>query len=266
MSQSAFSYYGLTTNPFTKDHPYTFKSTDYLEMHARLDQVVSQKGIGLYTGASGVGKSRIVHHFLNGLNTNLYTCCEIKETRLSSRDFYQELAIELGLEPSHKKVVNFRNIQERIRQLESQRITPVIVLDEAQFLSMDIFEELLLLLNFQRDTVSNTVVLLIGTASLLDKLRYASLEALRQRVISIYHCTGIQQDEARQYVEAKLKSAEGSLRVFDENALTSLISHAQGSLRRLDLLTTKVLEIGVKQQQVQITLSLIESATAEILF
>ncbi|WP_346024155.1 ATP-binding protein, partial [Alkalibacterium indicireducens] len=59
-----------------------------------------------------------------------------------------ELAIELGLEPSHKKVVNFRNIQERIRQLESQRITPVIVLDEAQFLSMDIFEELLLFIKF----------------------------------------------------------------------------------------------------------------------
>lgn len=262
----AFAFYGLTHNPFDKGNSFTFKSIDYQEMTARLTQVVEQRGIGLYTGASGVGKSRILHQFLKGLNTNLYKCCELKETRISSNEFYRELAIELGLEPSYKKAVNFRQIQTRICQLAAQQIIPVFVIDEAQFLSLEIFQEFILLLNFQQDTVRNTVVLLTGTSGLLDKLRYASLEALRQRVLSIYHCEGLQAQEAHAYLEAKLKSAEGDLQLLVPNAIELLLGNARGSLRRLDTLAMKAIEIGAQQKQMPIELSTVEAATQEILF
>src|SRR5699024_1914832 len=133
-----YSYYGLTQNPFDQGNAYTFESIDYKEMTARLQRVVEQKGIGLYTGGSGVGKSRILHQFLKSLHPNLYKVCEIKETKLTSAEFYRELAVELDLEPRQKKTTNFRAIQQRMLQLAQQQITPVLVIDEAQYLEMAI--------------------------------------------------------------------------------------------------------------------------------
>lgn len=57
------AYYRLTENPFDKTKLYTYETIDYQEMTDRLNRVVSQKGIGLYTGESLVGKSRILHQF-----------------------------------------------------------------------------------------------------------------------------------------------------------------------------------------------------------
>jgi len=63
-----------------------------------------------------------------------------------------------------------------------------------------------------------------------------------------------------------LRSAEGSLQLFEANAIELLISSAQGSLRRLDTLVTKSLEIGIQQQEMMITSTLVEAAVNEILF
>lgn len=262
----AKAFYGLTHNPFDKTNRFTVETEDYREMTQRLSSVVTQKGIGLYIGAPGVGKSRIIHEFLSKLNSNLYHICRITEPRVRANEFYRELAIEFQLEPQFRKTQNFKDIRERMEHLVQQNITPIIVIDEAQFLDREVFQEIILLLNFQMDTERRCVLLLSGLPSLSDKLRYATLEPLRQRIISYYHCTGIKANEISLYIDGKFKNAGITQPIFEPNAIEAIASHAKGSLRKIDNLISKSLEIGSSLEQAVIRLDIVEKAKMELLY
>ena len=50
------TYFGMKCNPFKKDIPLkdTYEFTDFKEMQARLAYLLKTKGIGVFTGSSGL--------------------------------------------------------------------------------------------------------------------------------------------------------------------------------------------------------------------
>ena len=50
------TYFGMKCNPFKKDIPLkdTYEFTDFKEMQARLSYLLKTKGIGVFTGSSGL--------------------------------------------------------------------------------------------------------------------------------------------------------------------------------------------------------------------
>lgn len=149
------TFYGLTFDPFDKniDLTHSFKFQDFNQALSRLEFLKSVLGIGILTGEPGVGKSFLLRYFVNSLNPNLYKCIYIPISTLTVMDFYRALCDGLGIIPACKKVTMFKQIQEAIYTYShSKNITPVIILDECQFLSNSIlgsvFLYLYLLSNF----------------------------------------------------------------------------------------------------------------------
>jgi len=68
------AYWGMELNPFDKEIPEKqfFKSNDFNEMTKRLEYLKNVKGIGLFTGLPGTGKTACCRAFVNGLNPSLY--------------------------------------------------------------------------------------------------------------------------------------------------------------------------------------------------
>lgn len=90
------------------------------------------------------------------------------------------MACELGLEVMYRKNNNFRNIQAEItRQAVEKRITPVIIIDEANHINNGVLNELKMLFNFEMDSRDRAVVLLVGLPPVKQHLTAVSKRTVK---------------------------------------------------------------------------------------
>ena len=243
-------FYGLTHNPFDKNSKdVTIETIDYKEMQGRLKYLCDVKGIGLFTGNPGTGKTYGLRQFVSNLSPSLYQVVYMPMSTLTTIQFYKYLADSLGLEVKNTKIQNFTNIQNHLMRMNKEkRIVPIIIIDEAQYLKSEILNDLKLLLNFEMDSVNHCVVILSGLPNLKTQLSYATYEAIRQRITIQYHIIGIEADEVKTYIECKLKSAGMNVPLFLDETMITLANSCQGSIRKLNNILTKCLIIGANMK------------------
>ena len=103
--------------------------------------------------------------------------------------------------PAFKKSDNFRIIQEEISRLAlEKRKTPVIIIDEANYINNAILNDLKILFNFEMDSRDRAAILLAGLPQLNFTLSLGIHEPLRQRIVMNYNIDGITKDEGREYI------------------------------------------------------------------
>lgn len=130
------SYWAMEFNPFVINNKNTinimnFDSSDFKDAIARLEHLKNIKGIGLFTGFSGTGKTFSLRYFASNLNASLYKVVYIPLSTITVLEFYKALAYGLDLEPPNKKIDMFRDIQQRITSLaKDKKIIPIIIIDE----------------------------------------------------------------------------------------------------------------------------------------
>ncbi len=261
------TYWGMEFNPFDKSisEKNFFKSIDFTAAIARLDHLKNIKGIGLFTGLSGTGKTSTLRYFANSLNPNLYKVMYIPLSTVTVMEFYRSLAFALGTEIYSKKVDLFRAIQERIISLsKDKKITPVIIIDESQYLKTEVLNDLKLLLNFDMDSKNYAIFILSGQPVLNITLSKNVHEALKQRIVINYNYEGISKEEVEKYITSRMQLSGVSTNIFDENSIEALNACANGSTRHLNNLIEKALILGFQKNAATIDTNIIMSAQNEI--
>jgi len=259
--------YGLAYNPFIKNESkdVLIQTQEYKECSARLDQLLKTRGFGLVTGAAGLGKTTTIRKWSQGLNPSLYDVIYISLSTITVDQFYSQLAQALRLEVTNKKTTNFKNIQESIKTMATQqRKTPVIILDEANYLMSKILNDLKILFNFDMDSKDHAIILLVGLPLLNNTLNTKSNEALRQRIVMSYQLDVLNKEQAKEYILEKLKEANGIHEIFNENALHAITSHCNGTLREINKLCNACLLIAEKLKLSAINEEVVLAAINEI--
>lgn len=238
--------YGLEFNPFLKNSKeIVIHTNEYKEVLFRLDYLAKTKGFGLLTGSSGKGKTTTVRNWAASLNPSLYKVVYSSFTTLTTNDFYRNLVMEFGAQPAFRKPDNFRIIQDEITRLAvEKRKTPVIIIDEANYINNAILNDLKILFNFDMDSKDRAVILLTGLPTLNSTLKLGIHEPLRQRIVMNYEIGGLTKDEGRQYILDKLKSAGCNQSVFEDNAVEAILNAADGTPRMISNLCNACLLIG----------------------
>ena len=225
----------MTFDPFSTNSSYCFESEDYKNCVSRLNYLLTQKGFGLFTGLPGTGKTFTMRSYINGLNKNLYKVSYSPMSSLTTMDFYRGLAYGLDLEPAYKKVDMFRQIQERIMVLSKEKkITPVFLLDEAQYLNTTILNDLKLIFNFSMDSLRPAVVIISGLPALNNIFLKQIHEAIAQRIIVNYRFCGLTRTETEGYIANALNSASAASSIFQPAAIEALFAGCDGSFRKLN--------------------------------
>ena len=211
------SRYGLDFNPFIKDtHDIIIETEEYKEIAYRLNYLLANKGFGVITGGPGRGKTTAIRNWAKQLNSSLY---KVVYTSLSTRtvsEFYKHLAACLDLEVAHKKTDNFKNIQNEIsRYSVEKRITPVIIIDEANYINNGILNDLKMLFNFDMDSKDRA-----------DEIKTLSKE------------------EGLNYIKGKLAGAKSTMELFNPNALEAVINASNGIPRLINKICNSCLIIG----------------------
>ena len=205
-------FYGLTGRPFqlTPDPQFYFESATHRKALSYLGYGLAQgEGFIVITGEVGAGKSTLVSHLMQTIDKARLTAATIVTSQLDGLDMVQ-MAAEIvrhrharaGQGVDAESIENFLHAEARAGR------RCLLVVDEAQNLSVDALEELRMLSNFQLGSSALLQIFLLGQPEFRDLVRDAAeLEQLRQRVIATHHLEPMDADEVEPYIMHRLSRA-----------------------------------------------------------
>lgn len=241
--------YGMDFNPFLKNtKDILVKTSEFKEVSFRLDYLLKTKGFGILTGPAGRGKTTALRCWAASMNPSLYKVVYTCLSTVTVTEFYRSMVEQLGGVPAYRKPENFRLIQDELTRLcLEKRQTPVIIIDEANYIKAAILNDLKILFNFDMDSRDRAVILLAGLPVLNNTFRLGIHEPLRQRIVMNYNMEGLSKEEGHIYIEEKLKGAGCFQQVFEENAIEAILNAANGTPRLINKVCNASLLVGNSQ-------------------
>ena len=261
------AYWNMEYNPFSKEIGIDrlYKTEDFNEALTRLEFLEKTRGIGLFTGTPGTGKTYTIKYFLENLNPGLYKVIYLPLTSVSVVDFYKALCVGLNLEVKGSKAKMFFAIQDNIKKIvQVQKKHLVIAIDEVQLLKSEILTDLKILFNFEMDSKNMATVILIGLPVINHILSRSSHEDLNQRIVMNYDFKGLSKEDIKNYIKDRLNLVKVSEDKVSENVYEILPNIINGSIRKLNLIMERALLLGAINNSQIIDNELIMKASNDI--
>ena len=262
LNENYHASFGLEYNPFIKNNcdRFIFDSSDLKEVNYKLDYLFRTKGIGIITGNPGSGKTTSLRNYVKNLNKALYKVIYISMTTITDIEFYKTLISSFGYETKHRKCDNYALFQQIIKDYVNKKITPVIIIDEANYMSRSMLNDLKMLFNFNMDSCDNYVLILAGLPVLLSNISMAAQEPLRQRIITSCQFDTLSNDEVVSYIFGKLEKAGGSTNIFNDGVMQAIINYTNGIPRKIDRVMDYALLVANNLKSTVITKDIIQKA------
>jgi putative secretion ATPase (PEP-CTERM system associated) len=263
-------FYGLSGRPFqlTPDPHYYFESGTHRKALSYLGYGLAQgEGFIVITGEVGSGKSTLVSHLMQTIDRARLTAATIVTSQLDAVDLVGMTAESFGIDTrgldkaaSLKAIENFLHAEARAGR------RCLLVVDEAQNLSVDALEELRMLSNFQLGSTALLQIFLLGQPEFRDLVKAApELEQLRQRVIATHHLEAMEAEELQPYIEHRLGRAGWNGRPqLTADAYESLFDETGGVPRKINAVMNRCLLMGAVEQVDVIDGALVEAVIADM--
>jgi putative secretion ATPase (PEP-CTERM system associated) len=247
-------YYSLAERPFqlTPDARFWFESRTHKKAMAYLGYGLAQgEGFITITGDIGAGKSTLVAHLLATIDRERLNAIHIASTQIGGDDLLRLVAQGLGIGTAGTEKARLLDaVEQRLSEEARSGRRTLLVVDEAQNLSIAALEELRMLSNFTHQGRALIQVLLLGQPEFRDRVAAEpALEQLRQRVIASHHLDPIEANEVEPYLVHRLACVGWEGRpAFAPAAFAALHRHSGGVPRRLNQLANRLLLQGAVEQ------------------
>lgn len=140
----------------------------------------------------------------------------------------------------------------------------VLVIDEAQNLSFEAFEQIRMLTNLETATQKLLQVILLGQPELRERLARHDLRQLRQRITARYHLKPLNAHETAEYVEHRLRVAGAKRPIFREDALGALFRETGGFPRLVNVVADRALLGAYARHASTVDADMIRMASREV--
>jgi len=261
-------FYQLRERPFalSPDPEYLYPSRVHQEALDYLRYgLESHAGFVVITGAIGSGKTTLVQSVLRNLDTHT-TVGRIVNTMLDPRELLETIMLDFGLEAAGRSKPQL--LRDLAQYLVDQRLAGrmvLIVIDEAQNLSLAALEELRMLSNLETEKSKLLQIVLVGQPNLRDKLGTPELEQLRQRITVSYHLAALDAEETANYINHRLRRASiGAPLEFPRDATALIHARSRGVPRVINIICDAALVFGYAEERSQIDRALIGDVLAEL--
>lgn len=230
-------FYGFTEPPFniTPNSRFFYQSAKHTEALSTMIYAIEQrKGFVVITGDIGSGKTTVCRALLHQLGSHVETAMITNTHIVSGKELLSMILDDLEIEhsgSSKSRLLSQLN-QYLIEQLRKDK-NVVLIVDEAQNLSPSVLEEIRMLSNLETEYEKLIQIIFLGQPELKKKLALPRLEQLRQRIAVFFHLSPLTEEDARNYIRHRLKTASGSDRQFFTDAAIKSIYHFSKGVPRL---------------------------------
>lgn len=264
------SFFGIAEKPFaiTPDPRYLYLGRHHADALAHLVYGINDAGGFIQlTGEVGTGKTTTIRSLLARAPKNAEIALVINP-RLSPLDFLQTICEELGVGmpdgalDSAKELVDQLNRYLLRAHAAGRRV--VLIVDEAQNLSVEVLEQVRLLTNLETASQKLLQIILIGQPELRELLGRNDLRQLAQRVTARFHLQPLAREETIAYVRHRLRIAGATSEIFSAAALREVHRLSGGVPRVINIICDRALLGAYTEDHHHITSALVRRAASEI--
>lgn len=207
---------------------------------------------GMLVGVFGCGKTVISQVLYDRLTSDRYKVAHISNPQLNHVELLRAIvhrlkAIELPMKTSEVSTEFLLETLENILELNDRDgKETVLIVDEAHVINDErVFEELRLLMNFQKRDKFLLKLLLFGQPELKQKVE--DNKQLDQRIAIRCQIGPFNNEDTHKYIMHRLRIAGVEAPIFDESAFNLIYSNSGGIPRRINQICALSLLTGFAQ-------------------
>jgi MSHA biogenesis protein MshM len=255
-------HFKLTQLPFglTPDTHFFCKLPTYQEaLNVLLLALQNGEGFIKITGNVGTGKTMLCRKLLNELRGTFATAY-IPNPNLTASGLRTAIADELGINCPRNTGQSrmLQQINQHLINIAANGKKTVLIIDEAQAMSLETLEALRLLTNLETEKQKLLQIVLFGQPELDTLLKNKAIRQLRQRITFSYCLKPLNKRELKNYIQHRLALAGQTKLIFSFCALRALHQYSRGIPRLINILSHKAMlcaygkgrkKIGLKEVQ-----------------
>ena len=262
--------FGLAEKPFaiTPDPRYLYLGTQHADALAHLVYGINNAGGFIQlTGEVGTGKTTTIRSLLARTPQNAEIALIINP-RLTPLEFLQAICEELGIEVPAGAVGNGKQLVDLLNRcllsVHAAGRRAVLIVDEAQNLSVEVLEQVRLLTNLESDSHKLLQIILIGQPELRELLARNDLRQLAQRVTARYHLQPLAPEDTAAYVRHRLRVAGATSDIFEPAALREIHRLSGGVPRVINVICDRALLGAYTEDRHEVDAALVRRAASEV--
>ena len=263
------SFFQLDEAPFnlTPDPRFIYLSPGHQEALEHMIYGVEQrKGFVLIAGDIGAGKTTLTRLLLDRLNGKARTAL-IFNTFLNEIELLRAVNREFGLpaEASGREPL-IQSLNAFLVEQMRQGANAVLILDEAQNLSVPVLEQIRMLSNLETDHRKLIQIILVGQPELARTLARPDLAQLNQRVTVRCHLDPLGPEDTMRYILHRLSVAgPRNLARFSAKSMRLVHRFSGGVPRRINALCDRALLAAYARGDQHLAPRYIRQARAEVM-
>ena len=272
-------FYGLTAKPFslTPDPAYFYGSSCHANALELVRHGMRQRvGLMTLTGISGAGKTTLCRTILElgdeSLERSTFMAL-VLNPYLTADELLQVILQDFGVISREEAAAGrlsqvasqdlLRTLHDFLRSLVPLGAAAVLIVDEAQKLSLPVLQQLQRLSGLTENGRPLLQILLVGQLGLRDVLRHPAIAALASQVSIRYRLRPLAHDETAAYVVHRLQVAgASSAELFSPRALGAVHRSSGGNPRLVNLMCERALQAGFAEGRHVVDADLVLRAAA----
>jgi general secretion pathway protein A len=261
-------FYGFREPPFslTPDPRFLFLSAQHREALDHLAfGIRERKGFIQLTGEVGSGKTTLCRAFLETLDSGTATAL-ILNPRMSEAQLLRAIMKEFAIaDIARDSLTNYDRLNAWLLARLHAGQDAVLIIDEAQDLTIAALEQVRLLSNLETDSQKLIQIVLMGQPELRAMIDTPALRQLRQRITVRYHLGCLDRTETDSYLRYRmLVAGHGTLPTFEPAAVHRIWRYSGGTPRLINALADRALLAGFVHRTEHISLGLTKLAEREL--
>lgn len=262
------AHFGLSALPFSisPDPHYLYLSQRYREALAHLIYGTQQSGGFIQlTGEVGTGKTTLTRALLEQLPENVDVALLINPKQ-SVIEFLHSICDELRIpyEGKSTKKTFVDALNNYLLEAHQKQRHTVLLIDEAQNLTVDILEQIRLLTNLETTQKKLLQIILVGQPELRVLLARKDLRQLSQRITARYHLLPLAEHETTEFIQHRLTVAGQNKMLFSKKALKQVHHISKGIPRLINAICDRAMLGAYSQGKHQIDGDTLKRAAEEV--
>ena len=249
------AHYGLSSKPFSivPNPEILFLSKNHANALTYLEYGLSEKaGFILLTGEIGAGKTTLVRHMMNEMESR-FDIAVIFNTNFSSDLIFQQILNEFEIRcDTGEKEGHLAQLYQFLIKRYAMGRHALLIIDEAQNLSDETMEDIRMLSNLQTDDQILLQIMLVGQPELKERLKKPGFGQLAQRIAVNYHISPLDREQMHRYIEYRVEKAGGKADLFSQEAIDLVYEHSGGIPRTINLICDTALVYGFADNKAHI--------------